>query len=147
MLSFSRYRAKPLWVINPWSQNCEFYVHVVSLAVTPLSSIFSILSSKLFLEFFSWHMKIANFFISLLNQLFWLFNSQSLLLLLREFLQRNKMKKIFIVDSDMYHNIVLQAKEVVKAAGYFRWIKWHLALGCLPVANHFLEILNLSNAV
>ena len=24
-------QAQPLWVINPESQNCEFYVHVVSL--------------------------------------------------------------------------------------------------------------------
>ena len=54
-------------------------------------------------------------------------------LLLHEFLQRNKMKKIFIVDSDMYHNI-LWAKEVVNVAGYFELIKRPLVLGYfLPI--------------
>ena len=118
MLSFSQYWAKPLWVINPWSQNCEFYVHVVSLAVTPLSSIFSILSSKLFLEFFSWHMKIANFFISLLNQLFWLFNSQSLRCCCTNFCKETKWKRFSLLIVTCT-TIYFRQKRLSKLLGFF----------------------------
>ena len=92
-------QAQPLWVINPRSQNCEFYVHVVSLL---LFSIVLFFVRDFFL--FSSHKKIANFFISLLNQLFsdcWTFQ-KSPSVPVEEFLHRNKMEKIFIVDSDMF---------------------------------------------
>ena len=89
-----------------------------SVWLLPHCPLFFLFSASSFKNFFSWHMKIANFFISLLNQLFWLFNSQSLRCCCMNFCKETKWKRFSLLIVTCT-TIYFRQKRLSKLLGFF----------------------------